>query len=295
MGAGMSVDGSTLLANVAGNFGGGISNQGTLTMGTSRLEQNSATSAANVGRGGGLDNVGTATLTDVQLIGNDADVNGGGIYVRGGTVTMIRGKIWNNKATTGTAVYWVNNFGTYNTMGGTVTNGTQVPAPSDTPASARVVLSGVQHVPCSLRTRYLRCLPARDGFRAGAGPPVGDKHLAGLVEDLSSPNFLIREAAAARLAECEAARPLLETAARSPDGEVRRRAVTALRALLARMAKKCLDRVIPLAAAGRLDLLPEWDGNGGSTIPRIACSRSPVTRRNAWPVVPSRSSKSRCG
>ncbi|MBY0231079.1 MAG: hypothetical protein K2W96_17480 [Gemmataceae bacterium] len=107
-----------------------------------------------------------------------------------------------------------------------------------------------------------------DGSALGAAPPAGEAHLARLARDLASDDIRAREDASARLAECEAARPLLEAARKSPDAEVRRRAESAHRRLVSMLAKRGLDRVVPLVAAGRLDLLPEAAREWGAHDPQ---------------------------
>ncbi len=67
----LMVTGSTLSGNTAGGYGGGIMNDGTLTVSNSTLADNTAT-----GVGGGIDNQGTATVTDTTMTGNEAEFGG---------------------------------------------------------------------------------------------------------------------------------------------------------------------------------------------------------------------------
>ena len=62
------------LHNVSGHDGGGINNNGTLTVTTSSITGNSA-----AGSGGGIYNAGTLTVTDSLIGGNTASTDGGGI------------------------------------------------------------------------------------------------------------------------------------------------------------------------------------------------------------------------
>lgn len=60
--------------SVSGQFGGGVRNEGTLTITNSIIRDNEA-----AGFGGGIYNTGAITLTTSILQGNDADFDGGGI------------------------------------------------------------------------------------------------------------------------------------------------------------------------------------------------------------------------
>jgi CSLREA domain-containing protein len=76
----LTIAGSTLSGNSAGEFGGAISNNGNLTITKSTLSGNSAS------EGGAFDNFGTAALTNSTISGNSADVTAGAIYVDDGAV-----------------------------------------------------------------------------------------------------------------------------------------------------------------------------------------------------------------
>ena len=78
----------TVTANTAGDSstsnGGGVLNVGTLTAVASRISGNDTT-----GSGAGIDNVGSATLTGTAVIGNIAAINGGGLNnISGGALTI---------------------------------------------------------------------------------------------------------------------------------------------------------------------------------------------------------------
>jgi hypothetical protein len=73
-------------------FGGGINNEGIVTLTNCTISGNSATSS-----GGGLFNVGTATLTDCTISGNSAQSGGGGVN-NGGTAYLTNCTISQNSA-----------------------------------------------------------------------------------------------------------------------------------------------------------------------------------------------------
>ena len=89
--------------NTAEGLGGGIRNDATLVIEASTLTGNSA---SNGGHGGGIDNHGVATLTNVTVSGNQADTEGGGLYVRGGdSLTLIHSTVTANTAPTSDAIH----------------------------------------------------------------------------------------------------------------------------------------------------------------------------------------------
>ncbi len=89
--AGLTIE----MGNGVGLGGGGIFNNGTVTVTDSTLSGNHATNY-----GGGIVNVGTATMnvTDSRLSGNRA-TDGGGIFNDGGTVTLTDSTLSNESAT----------------------------------------------------------------------------------------------------------------------------------------------------------------------------------------------------
>jgi hypothetical protein len=74
--------------------GGGILNDGTLTVVNSTLTGNNA----DLGDGGAISTTATATLINTTISGNNSTASGGGLSVLGGTVTIINSTITNNKA-----------------------------------------------------------------------------------------------------------------------------------------------------------------------------------------------------
>jgi hypothetical protein len=79
--------------------GGGILNNGTLTITNFVLSNNSATGSFPNGLGGGIYSAGTVTVTNSTLSGNSASFNGGGIYNNGGgTVTVTNSTLSGNSA-----------------------------------------------------------------------------------------------------------------------------------------------------------------------------------------------------
>ncbi|HKM55189.1 MAG TPA: Ig-like domain repeat protein, partial [Isosphaeraceae bacterium] len=100
-GGGVYNDGSLTLANdtLSGNSatdGGGVYNDGSLTLANDTLSGNSA-----YDYGGGVDNYGTVTLTNDTLSENSADYYGGGISNWDGTVTLTNDTLSGNSATAG--------------------------------------------------------------------------------------------------------------------------------------------------------------------------------------------------
>ncbi len=68
--------------------GGGVMNNGTLTITNSTLSGNSSLSTTSGTGGGGLENLGTLTLIASTLSGNSALISGGGLRNDGGTATI---------------------------------------------------------------------------------------------------------------------------------------------------------------------------------------------------------------
>ena len=92
----LTVTNSTLSNNTATN-GGGIYNIGTLTVTNSTIFSNSATTAA--AQGGGLWNSGGMTVENSTLSGNTSSLNGGAIH-NAGTLTIANSTLSGNSATT---------------------------------------------------------------------------------------------------------------------------------------------------------------------------------------------------
>jgi len=91
-----TVDASTVSANSAVDYGGGIINSGTLIIVDSTFNGNSAED------GGGIFNNGTTTVNNSTLSGNSSDEDGGGIYNfdggSGGTITLNHCTVTDNTA-----------------------------------------------------------------------------------------------------------------------------------------------------------------------------------------------------
>ena len=80
--------------------GGGILNQGTLTVSNSNISGNASGDTINIGRGGGINNGGTLTVMSSTISGNTSGVttrpgNGGGIY-NSGTMTLSESTVSGN-------------------------------------------------------------------------------------------------------------------------------------------------------------------------------------------------------
>ncbi len=91
----LTVTNSTLSGNSAG-AGGGIENSGTATLTNSTLSGNSAINQY----GGGIHNAGTLTVTNSTLSNNSATSQGGGIYNNGTLLTVTNSTLSGNSATT---------------------------------------------------------------------------------------------------------------------------------------------------------------------------------------------------
>jgi CSLREA domain-containing protein len=115
----VTVTNSTIRDNTATGSGGGIANDGTVTVTSSTIRDNTATGSAATGSGGGIANSGDMTVTSGTISGNIAAIDGGGgILNRFGTLTVINSTInGNTAATDGSGI--LNRFGTL-----TVTNST---------------------------------------------------------------------------------------------------------------------------------------------------------------------------
>jgi hypothetical protein len=89
----VSLSGSTLAANAAPTGeGGGISNDGTLTLANCTLNGNSAFG------GGAIVNSATLTIANSTLSSNSADFDGGAIWNFGGTLTLLNSTLYGNMA-----------------------------------------------------------------------------------------------------------------------------------------------------------------------------------------------------
>ncbi|HUG66550.1 MAG TPA: choice-of-anchor Q domain-containing protein [Pirellulaceae bacterium] len=85
----MTVDHSTLSGGSAASEGGGLFNWGTLTVVGSTLSDNSAGGApGSNGAGGGILNFNTLSVKNSTLSGNYSSYQGGGIYNRGGVAAV---------------------------------------------------------------------------------------------------------------------------------------------------------------------------------------------------------------
>lgn len=98
----LTLKNSTIRWNNATGFGGGICSDGTLTLQNSEVTGNTAEE-----RGGGIFNTGTLTLQNSQITGNTGNTDGGGIYNDYGSVTLL------NSIITGNTASW-NGGGIYN-------------------------------------------------------------------------------------------------------------------------------------------------------------------------------------
>ncbi|GAA4996030.1 hypothetical protein [Streptomyces siamensis] len=96
----MSIYNSRLIGNTAGvasdnGVGGGVANDGTLNIVRSNINENHADRAGGVANVGG----GTTTITDTNVNTNTADVAPGGVLNTGGTVNLTSSRVRNNQPT----------------------------------------------------------------------------------------------------------------------------------------------------------------------------------------------------
>ncbi len=95
----VTITNSTLSSNSVRTEGGGIDNNGTMTITNSTLSSNSSSYT-----GGGIDNNGTVTITNSTLSGNSANSAGGGID-NNGTMTIINSTLSSNSANYGGGIF----------------------------------------------------------------------------------------------------------------------------------------------------------------------------------------------
>ncbi len=98
-GANASISGLTITGGQA-KFGGGVGNDGTLSLTDVTLSGNSATSG-----GGGVGNLGTLYLTNVTLSGNTANIGGGLDNLTSASATLIGVTVSGNSGTLGGGIY----------------------------------------------------------------------------------------------------------------------------------------------------------------------------------------------
>ncbi len=103
----LTVTNSTLSDNVGGigggDGGGGIENTGALTVTNSTFSGNSASGDYAVG--GGIGSAGTLTVTNSTFSGNSASFDGGGIYNNSGPLTVTNSTFSGNSAPFGGGIY----------------------------------------------------------------------------------------------------------------------------------------------------------------------------------------------
>ena len=92
----VTIAGLTIRDGIGDNDGGGIRNNGTLTVTNSQIISNSAPN----GDGGGIDNEGTLTVSNSTLSGNSSTASGGGIDNEG-TLTVNNSTLCGNSAAFG--------------------------------------------------------------------------------------------------------------------------------------------------------------------------------------------------
>src|SRR5262249_45792489 len=96
------------------------------------------------------------------------------------------------------------------------------------------------------------------GYRCSAeGPAPAGRGIEGLVKQLGSGDFDVREGATGKLMEREDAAPAVRQALKSSDAEVARRAAQILEAYAPKERKRALARLTELAKGGEVDRAAE--------------------------------------
>jgi filamentous hemagglutinin family protein len=93
----LTVSNSTINGNIAAQNGGGILNEGTLTVSNSTISRN----IARAGDGGGILNEGALSVSNSTISGNSATGEGGGISNLGGVLDVTSTLLSGNEAATG--------------------------------------------------------------------------------------------------------------------------------------------------------------------------------------------------
>ncbi len=95
---GASINNLIIAGGGSDHNGGGIDNEGTLTVAGCTISGNFADNGVGAGSGGGIYNGGTLTVTDSTVTGNSAGGNGGGIYDAGASLTVTNSTFSGNSA-----------------------------------------------------------------------------------------------------------------------------------------------------------------------------------------------------
>lgn len=105
----------------AGGDGGGIHNEGTLTVANSTIRENTAFTL-----GGGIYNTnnGTLTVTNSTVSGNTTELGGGGIYSQSGFLTVTDSTVSGNTAEFGGGGIYINIHGSGTITGSTISGNT---------------------------------------------------------------------------------------------------------------------------------------------------------------------------
>ena len=134
-------------AAVLPNLGGGVYNDGTLTVADSTLSGNSSY------EGGGILNTGTLTVEDSTFSGNTGDSYGGGIYNEG-TLTVADSTISGNTATNGGG--GIQSQGTLTVADSTISGNTNTIAYYPPPAAAASTSTAARRLSRTPRSRATR-------------------------------------------------------------------------------------------------------------------------------------------
>ena len=147
------------------NTGGGIFNEGTLTVSNSSLSNNSA----NYSYGGGIynrnaGNGGSLTISNTTLSGNSANTGygGGGIYNDGGTLTVSNSSLWGNSGSNGGGIY--NDYGTQ-TVSINPANKLIRKRKGLAVAGEATIVKGIGAIACLVRSGIVGSKESSDGHR----------------------------------------------------------------------------------------------------------------------------------
>ena len=120
LGTTVIMDGITIQGGLSNSNGGGIANDGTLTISNAVVQGN--TSNGTTQGGGGIFNAGTLTLTNVDITNNSTIASGGGINATQGTVVISDNRITGNTATRNGGGLFVNGGVTFSVSNTTISN-----------------------------------------------------------------------------------------------------------------------------------------------------------------------------
>jgi hypothetical protein len=123
----LSISTSTVSGNFASGGGGGLENHGMVSISTSTVSGNSAGCCGGGAGGGGMENAGTASISNSTFSGNSVNYGGGGM-VNAGTLSISTSTVSGNSASRFGGGLWIpgcpppSNCGTVSISGSIVAN-----------------------------------------------------------------------------------------------------------------------------------------------------------------------------